>query len=321
MVDSAFPSYPLEQVVPDDLLVAIGKSRFLWAPQTDTDGVCRLKPMRQSPFPGLAMPAFIPLKKLFLPPCEKVWSYHSGKFHVAETVEPCAVVGVTLCDLQAVWYLDQVFVDDALYQSRRRKSLLVGMACDPTTECRCKEQLMPLAGDIFIDQKRIWGLSSAGKTLLQTSGCVNSSDMPLPWPDVSKAQRPEFSEEQYSQTINSDIWGEEAKRCLSCGACSAVCPTCYCFEMIDDSALDGSVIRNRTWDNCFFAEHGKVAGNYDFRPGRENRLRFRMEHKFYGFGTLHGQNSCVGCGRCRKVCPVDIDLDHIAERLSGECVL
>jgi ferredoxin len=78
------------------------------------------------------------------------------------------------------------------------------------------------------------------------------------------------------------------------------------------------VTRGRRWDNCFFAEHAKVAGGHDFRPERANRLQFRLEHKFFGFGTLHMQNGCVGCGRCRKVCPVDIDLDQIAAKLGGE---
>jgi ferredoxin len=88
--------------------------------------------------------------------------------------------------------------------------------------------------------------------------------------------------------------------------------------MLDESSVDGSVTRRRRWDNCFFAEHARVAGGHDFRPGRATRLRFRMEHKFFSFGALHGQNSCVGCGRCRKACPVDIDLDQIAAKLGGE---
>ncbi|MCK4509542.1 MAG: 4Fe-4S dicluster domain-containing protein, partial [Desulfuromonadales bacterium] len=259
-------------------------------------------------------------RKLFLPHREEVWTYRSESFRVAEVPEPFAVVGVPLCDLQAVWYLDQVFVDDELYRSRRAQSLLVGMSCEPAPECRCDGHLMPVAGDIFIGQERIWALSSAGKDLLQACGCLDSAEMPLPWPEDMQGKRPEITEKEYRHALDSDIWGEEAKRCFSCGACSVVCPTCYCFDMLDEVALDGSAIRKRTWDNCFFAEHGKVAGDYDFRPGRANRLRFRMEHKFFGFGTLHGQNSCVGCGRCRKACPVDIDLDDIAERLIKEGV-
>lgn len=151
--------------------------------------------------------------------------------------------------------------------------------------------------------------------MLRTCGGHDAEEMSLPWPEGMQENRPEMSEERYHEAANPEFWTAEAKRCLSCGACSAVCPTCYCFDLVDKATLDGSVTRNRNWDNCLFAEHGKVAGGYDFRSGRANRLRFRMEHKFFSFGELRGQNACVGCGRCRKVCPVDIDLDQIASKI------
>ncbi|MGK2944882.1 MAG: 4Fe-4S dicluster domain-containing protein [Desulfuromonadales bacterium] len=318
MFASTFPSYPFEQVALDELLDTIRAERALWAPQTGADGHCRLQPMGKGSLPSVALTTFLPLKKLLLPPCEEIWSFRSGEYWAVQVPQAFAVVGVPLCDLQAVWYLDQAFADDVPYQARRAQALLVGMACVPGPECRCDGQSMPLSGDLFVDQKRVWALSPAGQALLRACGCQVSQEMPLSWPVAVTGKRRALTQEQFFSTTGAAIWADEAKRCLSCGACSAVCPTCYCFDMLDAAALDGSVIRQRSWDNCFFAEHGKVAGDYDFRPGRANRLRFRMEHKRFGFGALRGQNSCVGCGRCRKVCPVDIDLDQIAERLDGE---
>jgi ferredoxin len=228
------------------------------------------------------------------------------------------VIGLTFCDLQAVWYLDQVFADDALYQARRGQALLVAMACEPGPECCCSEQTMPLTGDLFVNPRQAWALSAAGGELLQAAGCDLLADCPLPWPEDLPRERCEITLESFQAAADAAVWTEEGKRCLGCGACSAVCPTCYCFDMQDAAAVDGTVTRQRVWDNCFFAEHGKVAGDYDFRPGRASRLRFRMEHKRFSFGALRGQDSCVGCGRCRKACPVDIDLDRIAERLCVE---
>jgi sulfhydrogenase subunit beta (sulfur reductase) len=318
MVDSVFPCYPLEQAARDALLDALRTDRALWTPQTGTDGVCRLQPASPGPLPAMALPGFLPLKKLLLPTREALWRFHSGRFCAARAPQSVAVVGVPLCDLQAAWYLDQVFVDDLSYQARRAQTLLVGMACEPGPECRCDGRLMPLAGDLFINSERAWALSPAGDALLRACGCLTPEELPLPWPGGVAERRHELAEELYRSAIDATVWTEEARRCLSCGACSAVCPTCYCFDMLDAAALDGTVTRHLVWDNCFFAEHGKVAGGHDFRPGRADRLRFRMEHKRFGFGSLHGQNSCVGCGRCRSACPVDIDLDRIAERLDGE---
>lgn len=314
MVDSVFPSFQLEQFLLDDLQLIVSKHRSL-APRASADGLCRLQPLREGPFPALALSTFLPPKKALIPPQENIWSFQSGQFSAAEEPVPFSVLGVPLCDLQAIWYLDQVFVDDLSYQERRAQAFLVGMPCEPGPWCRCDRRLMPIAGDLFITEERAWALSPAGETMLLACGCHDAEAMSLPWPEGMQENRPEIAEERYHEAANPEFWTAEAKRCLSCGACSAVCPTCYCFDLVDRATLDGSVTRNRNWDNCFFAEHGKVAGGHDFRPGRANRLRFRMEHKFFSFGELRGQNACVGCGRCRKVCPVDIDLDQIAAKI------
>jgi sulfhydrogenase subunit beta (sulfur reductase) len=318
MVDSAFPMAPLQGDFLPVVLSFLQDHRELWAPRIGTDGAYRLLPHAGGPWPDLAVTTFLPLKKLLLPPFEELWSYQAGHFSDSPIPQEFAVIGMPLCDLQAVWYLDRVFAADEAYQARRNKSFLVGMPCEPNEHCHCDGNLMPLAGDLFLDRERLWALSPAGEKLAKRCGCHFTGNLPLPWPSDITDKRHAVTEKVFRSTAEHTIWADEAQRCLSCGACSAVCPTCYCFDMLDVAAVDGSVTRNRAWDNCFFAEHGKVAGGQDFRPGRKNRLRFRMEHKHLGFGLLLGQNSCVGCGRCRRACPVDIDLDRIAERLGSE---
>jgi len=318
MVDSAFPWASLQRDVLTALLKFLQERRVLWAPRAGSDDAYRLQLYADGSWPDKAATTFLPLKKLLLPPNEELWSYQAGHFFESPVQQEFAVIGVPLCDLQAIWYLDRVFAADEVYQDRRNKSFLVGMPCEPNEHCHCDGNLMPLAGDLFIDREQLWALSPAGEKLAKRSGCYFTGNLPLPWPSDIADKRHAITENVFRTTAEHPIWAEEALRCLSCGACSAVCPTCYCFDMLDIAAIDGSVTRNRAWDNCFFAEHGKVAGGQDFRPGRKNRLRFRMEHKHLGFGLLQGQNSCVGCGRCRRACPVDIDLDRIAERLGTE---
>jgi ferredoxin len=318
MIDSTFPSAPLLKNVLSDLAAALRKTHRLWSSQDGADGVCRLLPLHEDQWPTAALTTLLPLKKLLLPPREELWKYDTGGFAPSPTAEHFAVIGVPFCDLQAARYLDQVFADDEVYKARRASSFLVGMPCEPGENCHCDGNLMPLAGDLFIGQERVWALSPAGLAMLQACGCNLSENFPLPWPEEIAARLHVVTEKVFLASAEATVWSGEAQRCLSCGACSAVCPTCYCFDMLDDAALDGSVTRSRTWDNCFFADHGRVAGGHDFRPDRVTRLRFRMEHKRLGFSSLRGQISCVGCGRCHKACPVDIDLDRIAERLGAE---
>ena len=317
MVEFLLPSYRLTQSSLATLADAITK-RSTFAPRVDTDGFCRLQPLSAKALPAQALASFVPLKKMFLPPREKLWSFQSGQFSEREETEPFAVIGVPLCDLQALWYLDQVFAEDLPYQKRRARSLVVAMPCSPMPECCCDPLLMPVAGDLFLEQQCAWAISPAGHALLRACSAGGAADSPLPWPKAWPERRPMLTEKQFRSTAEDTIWAEASQGCLACGACSIVCPTCYCFDLLDETATDGTVARSRHWDNCFFAEHAKVAGGHDFRPGRAHRLRFRMEHKFFGFGTLQGQNSCVGCGRCHEVCPVDINLDQIAAQLKGE---
>ena len=317
MVDLTFPCCTIQDGLLDKLAAAIAKDRLVWAPRKSEDGVCRLQTIN-SELPDQAAITRLPFKKLLFPHREAVWTYHDGQYRDADTPQPIAVVGLPLCDLQALWYLDQVFVEDAHYRERRSRLIVAGAICEPGPGCRCDAALMQVAGDLVIGCDQVWVLSASGLELLMTVGGQMQDEAPLPWPEGTKDKRRTITLEALRAHQHAGIWIAEGDRCLSCGACSAVCPTCYCFDLLDVAAVNGSVSRQRAWDNCFFAEHGKVAGGFDFRADRAERLRFRMEHKRLGFGELSGMDSCVGCGRCRDICPVDIDLDRIIEQFVAE---
>ena len=317
MVGLSFPCYTIQDGLLEKLAAAIAGDRLVWAPRQSEDGICRLQ-MINSGLPEQAAISRLPCKKLLFPHRETVWTYDDGHYLDVETPRPMAIVGLPLCDLQALWYLDQVFVEDAHYRARRSRLFVAGSLCEPGPECRCDAALMPVAGDLVIGRDQIWALSEGGTGLLTTLGCQMQGRGPLPWPEGPADKRRTFTAEELRAHQHAGVWAAEGDRCLSCGACSAVCTTCYCFDLSDVAEVNGSVNRQRLWDNCFFADHGRGAGGFDFRAGRADRLRFRMEHKRLGFGELRGMDSCVGCGRCRTICPVDIDLDRIAEQVLTE---
>jgi sulfhydrogenase subunit beta (sulfur reductase) len=131
---------------------------------------------------------------------------------------------------------------------------------------------------------------------------------------VELGDLPEILEMEYS----SEVWEELGARCLSCGACSIVCPTCYCFDVQDEVRLGTRAgERVRTWDSCLFKTHALVAGGENFRESRASRVKFRFYHKQRGFVAEYGRPSCVGCGRCAAACPAGIDIVSVISMIRG----
>ncbi|MBE0503922.1 MAG: 4Fe-4S dicluster domain-containing protein [Desulfuromonadales bacterium] len=287
-------------------------------PVVGADGVCRLQKLSEGAGDSCSCLPLIPLKKFLLPPVELLWRQSEESPTAAPAPAKIAVIDVAPCDLYALAYLDQTYVEDSLYLGRRRHLLLVGRECSPLSQCHCSPQAVPPAYDLFFSGDKVWCGSERGEKVLQDfSGVVKSrGDEVLPkeyW--AGQAELPTKIAARFLQSVDNPLWAEEASRCLSCGACSAVCPTCACYDVVDAVSLSGEITRQRVWDNCFFRDHGLVAGGHNFRPERTSRLRFRFEHKYLGFGEQRGMISCVGCGRCQQVCPVGINLAQILVQL------
>lgn len=295
-------------------------TREVWAPVAGSDDSWHLRQIDRLPEAFFFTLPTIPLKKLLLPPDQPVWSWDGSRFRAPAPPPPRVLLGTALCDLQALWYLDRVFSEDPLYLSHRQRLFIIGGPCRPSAHCRCEPAALPVGGDLFLTEDRIWALSEQGESLLAELDVPlpASADAALPSPELAVPARPKIGEDLFRASRADAVWQTSAAGCLACGVCSAVCPTCYCYDMVDRSGPTGDVVRQRQWDNCFFADHGEVAGGQNFRATRGARLRFRFEHKMLGFGPLRGLPSCVGCGRCRAGCPVDIDLDRVVDQLARE---
>jgi ferredoxin len=107
-------------------------------------------------------------------------------------------------------------------------------------------------------------------------------------------------------------WDEVAERCLTCGNCTMVCPTCFCTTVEDVTDLTGeSVERHQRWDSCFTVDYSYIHGGA-VRASARSRYRQWMTHKLATWFDQFGSSGCVGCGRCITWCPVGIDLTEEA---------
>lgn len=239
------------------------------------------------------------------------------------------IFGVRPCDAQGLRTLDALLLDrpppDTYYAERREKTTLVGLACSRLwNDCFCTSlggapddasavDLMLYEGDIGY-----WVLEVTEKgTTLARGLDVRGTDRDPPASDPAGDSVPVLAPEAWDTLFDDGYWQLLAERCLSCHACTYVCPTCRCFDVRDDTTAAGPgyalIHRLRAWDSCMAAAYRRIAGGHNPRPNKTQRLRNRYYCKFCYSPQDFGAVACVGCGRCIAVCPVGID---IAEMLA-----
>lgn len=273
----------------------------------------------------------IPPKKYLIPFREELLHCHDGSYRpVMPPDRDIILFGVHPCDLEAIAYLDRVFLGDPpdpCYAARRARLTLIGISCEPDDFCFCTAAPETAPCDLFLSAREDGFLVSAatprGEAIVRAAGDLLTESAPggpPPLAGVGAEAAPPHPpcgsgcgippQDPQLRFSENPLWDRFAQICVSCGACSVCCPTCYCFDVREYPGLSGDAVRLREWDNCLFKTHGEVAGG-NFRATRLERLRFRFLHKYCGFSPLEGVSSCVGCGRCKEACPVDIDLREL----------
>jgi anaerobic sulfite reductase subunit A len=123
-----------------------------------------------------------------------------------------------------------------------------------------------------------------------------------------------------TETFKNPIWEEYGSRCIGCGRCNFVCPTCTCFTMQDIYYQENAKVgeRRRVWASCQVDGYTDMAGGHAFRKSQGERMRFKVMHKIYDFEKRFGYPMCVGCGRCDDVCPEYISYINCVNRLAKE---
>lgn len=277
----------------------------------------------------------LPPKKFLLPPAEVLFSFDKSNGTQVTPVpqpRPTVIFGVHTCDVHAIQLLDKVFGSGQLdpnYLNRRRQSLIISIECltpcDENSFCKSMGTLTADEGyDLHLtdlgDTYAVDIGTSAGGALLQQfaagSSAASGEDMQHlnavlseKWPKFPYRLNFDVSElpSLLEVSMKSPLWAELGERCLSCAACTNVCPTCFCFDVSDEVELDlvhGQ--RVRKWDSCQLDEFATVAGGHNFRKSRALRQRHRFMRKGRYILEAHHYLGCVGCGRCARACLVDI---------------
>jgi sulfhydrogenase subunit beta (sulfur reductase) len=286
-------------------------------------------------------------KALLFPQSEEMIKYsldesredHHIMKEVTQDNSPRAVIGIRPCDAKSTLLVKLNFdtpeVKDPYWLNAYEASTFIGMACDhPLSTCFCTtagcgpyheeglDMLVMDRGDVYLAKI----LTDKGKIFADAAGWKTTSDDTTVFAEGKSA-----AEGRIASTIKTEnlartdllelhtapFWDDIAFACLNCGTCTFACPTCWCFD-IQDEVHGKAGVRTKNWDSCMFPIFTVHTTGHNPRDTKTQRVRQRFMHKLKYFVDKYKEGiMCVGCGRCVRQCPVNIDIRRVCELMNG----
>lgn len=322
----------------NDLLDRISQTEAVYVPKV-VDDVAKFAPFEtEDPTRFDLVNTTLPPKDLLFPQTQKMYRYGKNEegnlfIEAIDDSAPRMLFGIRPCDMRSIACLDDVFLTkgyvDEFYQGKRDKLTTVAITCThPAETCFCDSMeaspneapnadvLLRDGGDRYVVEAQ----TDKGAAEVEAwSDFLDEGDLDIE-PVTCELQVP-MSQGQVKAKLDhmfdSPIWEEAGRKCLNCGTCTFVCPTCYCFDICQGNKMQEGV-RFRCWDSCMFSEYTEMAGGHNPRPSKRERVRNRFMHKLNYFEDRYGKELCVGCGRCVSDCPVALDITVLIDQIAAE---
>ncbi len=265
-------------------------------------------------------------KEILLPISQTLFYFTEDEIKEADGPKKGAIVFLRSCDLHAVKRLDEIYLnngfEDYYYKRIREKVKFILIGCENAFEnCFCVDMntnkidtydasLEPTENGYGMDNKcQEWEELLLNNSLSQ--GEIKPSYVTETKVHVN------IPEGLSINVAKSKMWDEYDSRCINCGRCNFVCPTCACFTMQDIFYTDNGKVgeRRRVHASCMVDGYTDVAGGGSYRKKNGQRMRFKVLHKVYDYKKRFGYHMCVGCGRCDDVCPEYISFSNCINKL------
>jgi len=286
----------------------------------------------------------LPAKRYFLPYREDLASFEvieeDWRKHISYNSDrPYVLFGLHACDINALNKLDKVLMGSVYpmpyYAAKRNNMFIIGIDCRPQPFCFCRSMgadSVTHGFDLFLtdigDSYFVEILSATAYNFLKT---VKTSE-PVEKDRVLYLKVVAERNKQFTSHVDtsdlakildmefqSPVWKQWGDRCLACGTCANVCPTCYCYGVEETVSVDlKGAQKKKTLYSCNLIDFAEVAGGHNFRAERSTRLKYRYYHKHRGFVEAFEESLCVGCGRCGEACLAGITVPEVIASVRGE---
>lgn len=286
----------------------------------------------------------LPPKGLFFPQTETLFAYSLERAKLAlevpqPTPEKRVLFGVRPCDARSFSLLDRVFAEgeycDNYYLARRESHTVLALACaSPKSTCFCgsvgggpfsttgSDLLVTDLGTAYL----IEVVTDKGAVLVEGVGGLKEADDD----SVRRGREAEAAAEaalrgaistepvqrRLEEMWDDPFWDRLHEKCIGCGTCTYLCPTCHCFDIVDEGSEQRGC-RLRQWDSCMFPLFTRQASGHNPRPTGKERWRQRLMHKFRYWTERYDEVGCVGCGRCVVSCPVNLDIRQVLTEIES----
>jgi len=282
-------------------------------------------------------------KTYFLPFRENLSTYtfddDGWQQEIRYRAQPRAIIGLHACDINALLKLDKVLARDLFpspyYIARRKNTFVVGIDHEPCAGGFCRSvgsDTVTHGFDLFLtdlgDRYFVAIGSDRGYSALQRVDAREITDRDSRDYLEERGRLAAIDQEHVSVhnlpnildiEFESVVWTRWGSRCLSCGSCAMVCPTCYCYGVTERLSMDfTSGAKQKQLYSCNLVDFATVAGGHNFRPDRETRLKYRYYHQHRGFVEEFDEPKCVGCNRCGHTCLAGIGPVQVIRDLQTE---